>query len=73
MWKNIVCIMHVPSLPTESAKEVSLEKQCAFVLKCSSRSLPPRQFKLPFNYKSVQFANVRPVQCFDLNKQITRH
>lgn len=33
IWKNVVCIVDVPSLlPTESAKEVSLEKQCAFLL-----------------------------------------
>lgn len=39
-WKNVPRIVHVPSLlPTESAKEVSLEKQYAFLLSVCLRVL----------------------------------
>lgn len=39
-WKNVTRTVHVPSrLPTESAKEVSLEKQYAFLLSVCLRVL----------------------------------
>lgn len=59
--------MYVPSLlPTESAKEVSLNKAMCISLKCFSQVLAQHHpFKSLLNYTSVQFPNVWPLSCFD--------
>lgn len=64
-WKNVRCIVCVPRLlPTEPAKELSQQKQCAFFLSVPLAVLL-HLFKSPFNYRSVHLEKVWPFCCFD--------